>query len=106
MYCLYERGVRGVRSQLGFPLSFSTYASACAECGRKFSAFGGTGRFGYFTTGGAALASAMCLTVLEPCSNGIGGDAFALIWDGGEDGELHGFNGSGRSPEKVFPCRQ
>ncbi len=28
---------------------------------------------------------------------GLGGDAFALVWDPGE-GRLHGFNGSGRSP--------
>jgi gamma-glutamyltranspeptidase/glutathione hydrolase len=33
--------------------------------------------------------------VLEPTSNGIGGDGFALIWDGAR---LHGVNGSGRAP--------
>lgn len=43
----------------------------------------------------AALATAMALTVVEPTSNGIGGDAFALVWDGRR---LHGLNGSGRSP--------
>jgi gamma-glutamyltranspeptidase/glutathione hydrolase len=43
----------------------------------------------------AALATAITLTVVEPTSNGIGSDAFALIWDGQE---LHGLNGSGRSP--------
>ena len=43
----------------------------------------------------AALATAMALTVVEPTSNGIGSDAFALIWDGQI---LHGLNGSGRSP--------
>ncbi|XAL99076.1 gamma-glutamyltransferase family protein [Phycisphaeraceae bacterium D3-23] len=43
----------------------------------------------------AALAAAITLTVVEPTSNGIGGDAFALVWDGGQ---LHGFNGSGKSP--------
>ncbi len=43
----------------------------------------------------AALAMAISLTVLEPTSNGIGGDAFALIWDGSR---LHGLNGSGRAP--------
>jgi gamma-glutamyltranspeptidase / glutathione hydrolase len=41
----------------------------------------------------AAVAMAIALTVLEPTSNGIGGDAFALVWDG----ELHGLNASGRS---------
>lgn len=44
----------------------------------------------------AAVATAAALTVLEPVSNGIGGDAFALVWDGNR---LHGLNGSGRAPE-------
>ncbi|MBM4314781.1 MAG: gamma-glutamyltransferase family protein [Deltaproteobacteria bacterium] len=43
----------------------------------------------------AALATAITLTVVEPTSNGIGSDAFAIVWDGRE---LHGLNGSGRSP--------
>ena len=43
----------------------------------------------------AALATAMALTVLEPTSNGIGSDAFALVWDGAR---LHGINASGRWP--------
>ncbi len=43
----------------------------------------------------AALAAAAMLTVAEPTDNGIGGDAFALVWD---EGVLYGINGSGRSP--------
>lgn len=43
----------------------------------------------------AALATAVALTVLEPTSNGIGGDAFALVWDGTR---LHGLNASGAAP--------
>src|SRR5438094_650523 len=43
----------------------------------------------------AAVATAIALTVVEPTSNGIGADAFALVWDGRK---LHGLNGSGRSP--------
>ena len=43
----------------------------------------------------AALAAAAMLTVGEPTDNGVGGDAFALVW---EDGVLSGINGSGRSP--------
>ena len=43
----------------------------------------------------AALAAAAMLTVAEPTDNGVGGDAFALVWD---KGALYGINGSGRSP--------
>ncbi|MDP4978888.1 MAG: gamma-glutamyltransferase family protein [Desulfobacterales bacterium] len=50
----------------------------------------------------AALAAAIALTVVEPTGNGIGSDAFALIWDGRE---LHGLNGSGRSPSGWSPHR-
>jgi len=43
----------------------------------------------------AALATAISLTVLEPTSNGIGSDAFCILWDGKK---LHGLNANGRSP--------
>jgi len=43
----------------------------------------------------AVLATAISLTVLEPTSNGIGSDAFCILWDGSK---LHGLNASGRSP--------
>ncbi len=43
----------------------------------------------------AAIATAAALTVVEPTSNGIGGDAFALVW---MDGQLSGINGSGAAP--------
>lgn len=46
----------------------------------------------------AAVAAAAALTVLEPTSNGIGSDAFALVWDGHK---LHGLNGSGRAPKAL-----
>ncbi|QET04531.1 gamma-glutamyltransferase family protein [Cupriavidus pauculus] len=48
----------------------------------------------------AALATAIALTVVEPCMNGIGGDAFALIWDGKQ---MHGLNASGRAPRAWTP---
>ena len=48
----------------------------------------------------AALATAITLTVVEPTSNGIGSDAFAIIWDGSQ---LHGLNASGRSPAAWSP---
>ena len=31
----------------------------------------------------AILATAITLTLVEPVSNGIGSDAYAIIWDGG-----------------------
>lgn len=46
----------------------------------------------------AAVAMAAALTVLEPTSNGLGSDAFAIIWDGEK---LHGLNASGRSPMEL-----
>lgn len=50
----------------------------------------------------AALATAIALTVLEPTSNGIGSDAFAILWDGEK---LQGLNASGRSPAAWTPER-
>ncbi len=46
----------------------------------------------------AAIATAACLTVVEPTSNGIGGDAFAIVWT---KGKLHGLNASGTSPSSI-----
>jgi gamma-glutamyltranspeptidase/glutathione hydrolase len=46
----------------------------------------------------AAIATAAALTVLEPTSNGLGSDAFALVWDGER---LSGINGSGRAPRRL-----
>ncbi|PLZ04234.1 gamma-glutamyltransferase [Burkholderia sp. WAC0059] len=43
----------------------------------------------------AAIAAAAALTVVEPVSCGLGGDAFALVWDGTK---LHGLNASGVAP--------
>ncbi len=50
----------------------------------------------------AALAAAITLTVVEPCSNGIGSDLFAILWDGRE---LVGLNASGHAPAAVTPAR-
>ena len=45
----------------------------------------------------AAVAAAATLTVTEPTSNGIGSDAFALIWSEKEK-KLYGLNASGPAP--------
>jgi gamma-glutamyltranspeptidase/glutathione hydrolase len=46
----------------------------------------------------AAIATAIALTVVEPTSNGIGGDAFALVW---VKDKLYGLNASGPAPEGI-----
>ncbi|MCC7150851.1 MAG: gamma-glutamyltransferase family protein [Rubrivivax sp.] len=44
----------------------------------------------------AAIATAAMMTIVEPCSNGLGSDAFCILWDGKQ---LHGLNASGRAPQ-------
>jgi gamma-glutamyltranspeptidase / glutathione hydrolase len=43
----------------------------------------------------AAITAAAVMTIVEPCSNGLGSDAFCILWDGQQ---LHGLNASGRAP--------
>ncbi|MBT8080551.1 MAG: gamma-glutamyltransferase, partial [Gammaproteobacteria bacterium] len=45
----------------------------------------------------AAIAANAMLALVEPHACGIGGDLFAIVWDP-ESAQLHGYNGSGRSP--------
>lgn len=46
----------------------------------------------------AAVATAAALAVTEPTSNGIGGDAYSLVWIESEK-KLYGLNSSGFAPE-------
>lgn len=64
-----------------------------AQAGLRMLAQGGTAV-------DAAVATAITLTLVEPVSNGIGGDAFAIVWDGAR---LQGLNASGRSPAAWIP---
>jgi gamma-glutamyltranspeptidase/glutathione hydrolase len=48
----------------------------------------------------AAIAAAAAMTIVEPCSNGLGSDAFAILWDGER---LHGLNASGGAPQGWTP---
>jgi gamma-glutamyltranspeptidase/glutathione hydrolase len=48
----------------------------------------------------AAAAAAAALTVVEPSANGIGSDAFALVWSE-KDQKLYGLNSSGPSPKAI-----
>ena len=43
----------------------------------------------------AAIATAAAMTIVEPVSNGLGSDNFAILWDGRQ---LHGLNSSGVAP--------
>lgn len=46
----------------------------------------------------AALATAITLTVTEPTNNGVGSDAFAIIW---MNNKMYGINGSGNAPVNI-----
>jgi gamma-glutamyltranspeptidase / glutathione hydrolase len=48
----------------------------------------------------AAIAANAALGLMEPTGNGIGGDLFAIVWDP-KTKKLHGYNGSGRSPQTL-----
>ncbi|MCJ9710166.1 gamma-glutamyltransferase, partial [Bordetella hinzii] len=43
----------------------------------------------------AAIAAAATIVLVEPVSNGLGSDCFAILWDGKQ---LHGLNSSGTAP--------
>ncbi|HLL20003.1 MAG TPA: gamma-glutamyltransferase, partial [Rubrivivax sp.] len=48
----------------------------------------------------AAIATAAVMTIVEPCSNGLGSDLFCILWDGQQ---LHGLNSSGPAPQAWTP---
>ena len=48
----------------------------------------------------AAVAAAAAMTIVEPVSNGLGSDAFCILWDGKA---LHGLNASGPAPAAWTP---
>jgi gamma-glutamyltranspeptidase/glutathione hydrolase len=49
----------------------------------------------------AAVATAAAMTICEPVSNGLGSDAFCILWDGRR---LHGLNAAGRAPAAGTPA--
>ncbi len=73
----------------------ATSQPLAAQAGVSMLAKGGT-------AADAAVATAIALTVVEPTGNGVGSDAFAILWDGKE---LHGLNSSGRAPAAWTPER-
>jgi gamma-glutamyltranspeptidase/glutathione hydrolase len=85
----YPSGRRVVMGQRG---AVATSQPLAAQAGMEMLWAGGNAI-------DAAVAMAIALTVVEPTSNGLGSDAFALVWDG----KLHGLNASGRSPQALTP---
>jgi gamma-glutamyltranspeptidase / glutathione hydrolase len=71
----------------------ATSQPLAAQAGLQMIADGGTAV-------DAILATAITLTLVEPVSNGIGSDAFAIVADGAQ---IHGLNASGRSPAAWTP---
>jgi gamma-glutamyltranspeptidase/glutathione hydrolase len=85
-------------ASVGLPLFarnvVSTSHPAGAQAGLKMLQNGGNAV-------DAAIAAAAAMTVVEPVSNGLGSDAFAIVWDGQR---LHGLNASGRAPALWTPA--
>ncbi|ETX13747.1 gamma-glutamyltransferase [Roseivivax halodurans JCM 10272] len=73
----------------------STSQPLAAQAGHSMLARGGNAV-------DAAIAAAATLTVVEPTGNGLGSDAFCILWDGEE---LHGLNASGAAPAAWTPDR-
>lgn len=48
----------------------------------------------------AAIATAICQTIVEPTNNGLGSDCFAIVW---VKNKLYGLNGSGYAPQNLTP---
>ncbi|MEP6503242.1 MAG: gamma-glutamyltransferase family protein, partial [Betaproteobacteria bacterium] len=89
----WSRGYPSVRSLLFARRVVSTSHPLAAQAGLQAMARGGNAV-------DAAVAAAAAMTIVEPCSNGLGSDAFALVW---ADGQLHGLNASGRAPGAWTP---
>ena len=71
----------------------STSHPLAAQAGLRMLAAGGNAV-------DAAMAAAAVMTIVEPCSNGLGSDAFCILWDGQQ---LHGLNASGTAPAAWTP---
>jgi len=72
----------------------STSHPLAAQAGLKMLYEGGTAV-------DAAIAAAAVITLTEPVSCGLGGDAFAIVW---HEGRAHGLNASGHAPKAWSPA--
>jgi gamma-glutamyltranspeptidase / glutathione hydrolase len=84
-----ETGGRGM--SIRGPAMIATSEVHAVEAGAAVLRDGGTAV-------DAALAAAACLTVTEPTSNGLGGDLFALVWDGER---VHALDAAGPCPRNL-----
>jgi hypothetical protein len=82
--------------RLGRFIRHAAPAGVRAQRGGHLAPAGRAGRAAHAAAGGnavdAAIATAAAMTIVEPCSNGLGSDAFCILWDGQQ---LHGLNASG-----------
>ena len=84
----YRAGYPAVRLPLFARNIVSTSQPLASQAGLRMLLKGGSAV-------DAAIATAAALTIVEPVSNGLGSDAFAIVWDGER---LHGLNSSGVAP--------
>ena len=84
----YDQSYPGVRQPVFARNVVATSHPLAAQAGLRILMQGGNAV-------DAAVAAAAALTVCEPVSNGLGSDAFCILWDGKE---LHGLNAAGRAP--------
>jgi gamma-glutamyltranspeptidase/glutathione hydrolase len=84
----WQQTYPSVRSPVFARNIVATSHPLAAQAGLRILAIGGN-------SVDAAIATAACMTLLEPCSNGLGSDAFCILWDGKK---LHGLNASGAAP--------
>ena len=84
----YSRGYGSQRLPVFGRNVVATSHPLAAQAGLRMLAAGGNAV-------DAVVAAAAVITITEPCSNGLGSDAFSILWDGER---LHGLNASGTAP--------
>jgi gamma-glutamyltranspeptidase / glutathione hydrolase len=89
----WSRGYASQRSPVFARNVVSTSHPLAAQAGLRMLQKGGNAV-------DAAVATAAVMTIVEPCSNGLGSDAFCILWDGQQ---IHGLNASGPAPAAWTP---
>jgi len=89
----YKRTYASVRRPVFARNIVATSHPLAAQAGLRIIAAGGN-------AADATVAAAAAMTLVEPCSNGLGSDAFCILWDGRR---LHGLNASGTAPALWTP---